>query len=160
MKNKIKTLEEIEKISRQLRSQGKIIVVTNGCFDLLHAGHINSFEKAKELGDVLIILLNSDQSVKRFKGEKRPIVPQNQRAKVLAAIENVDYVIIFDEDEPLELIKKIKPHKHLKIGEIIPERFQKEQELMRSLDGERIHFTAEDKFSTTGLIKKILEIYS
>lgn len=159
MESKIKTEEEIEKISSKLREEGKIIVTTNGCFDILHCAHINLFAKAKKLGDVLIVLLNSDASVRALKGEKRPIVPQEERAKIIAALETVDYVVIFNETDPLSLMKRIKPHKHVKSGEIIEERRKKEKEIVQSWGGEHIHLELENGFSTTNIIEKIVSLY-
>ena len=106
----IKTLDEITTISKKLRAKGKKVVFTNGCFDLLHEGHVRYLETAKGLGDVLILGLNSDRSVTTLKGEGRPINTQMDRAYILAALEAVDYVVIFDEDTPYNLIKAIKPH--------------------------------------------------
>ena len=105
----IKTLEEITHLSEELTSRGKHIVFTNGCFDLLHAGHVRYLEIAKSYGDVLILGLNSDRSVSSLKGPNRPINSELDRAYILAALEVVDYVVIFDEDTPYNLIKKIKP---------------------------------------------------
>ena len=105
----IKTLSEITTLSKELKKKGKKIVFTNGCFDLLHAGHIRYLEAAKSFGDVLILGLNSDRSVKALKGSGRPINLQMDRAYILAALEAVDYVVIFDEDTPYNLIEAIKP---------------------------------------------------
>ena len=106
----IKTLSEIIALSTELKERGKKIIFTNGCFDLLHAGHVRYLETAKSFGDVLILGLNSDKSVTTLKGEGRPINTQMDRAYILAALEAVDYVVIFDEDTPYNLIKAIKPH--------------------------------------------------
>jgi len=106
----IKTLSEIITLSTELKARGKKIIFTNGCFDLLHAGHVRYLETAKGFGDVLILGLNSDRSVTTLKGEGRPINTQMDRAYILAALEAVDYVVIFDEDTPYNLIKAIKPH--------------------------------------------------
>ena len=92
-----------------LRRQEKRIVFTNGCFDLLHPGHISTLTRAKALGDVLVVGMNSDASVKRLKGEKRPILNELERATVLEALEAVDYVITFEEDTPLQLIRVLQP---------------------------------------------------
>ena len=105
----IKTLSEIIALSTELKERGKKIIFTNGCFDLLHAGHVRYLETAKSFGDVLILGLNSDKSVTTLKGEGRPINTQMDRAYILAALEAVDYVVIFDEDTPYNLIKAIKP---------------------------------------------------
>ena len=93
------------------------IVFTNGCFDLLHCGHITYLAKARELGDVLVLGLNSDASVKRLKGPTRPVNPQDARALVLAALEMIDYVVVFEEDTPYELIAKVKPDVLVKGGD-------------------------------------------
>ena len=113
----IKTLNEITVLSEELRARGKKIVFTNGCFDLLHAGHVKYLETAKSFGDVLIVGLNSDQSVSTLKGKNRPINMQMDRAYLLAALEAVDYVVIFDEDTPYNLIKAIKPITLVKAGD-------------------------------------------
>ncbi len=105
--SKVISQQELHALLKSLHE--KKIIFTNGCFDILHAGHISYLQKARELGDVLIVGLNSDSSVKRLKGESRPIIPQEDRAAVLAGLECVDFVVIFEEDTPLELIKLIKP---------------------------------------------------
>jgi len=93
----------------RLREQGRIVVFTNGSFDILHAGHVTYLAFAREQGDALMLGLNSDDSVRRYKGEKRPINSQDDRALVVAALACVDYVVIFDEDEPLQLIEDLQP---------------------------------------------------
>ena len=105
----IKTFKEIAAIVDELKNKNKKIIFTNGCFDILHIGHVQYLEKAKSFGDILIIGLNSDLSVKNLKGKNRPINSQSNRAHILAALEVVDYVVIFDEDTPLKLIELIKP---------------------------------------------------
>jgi rfaE bifunctional protein nucleotidyltransferase chain/domain len=108
---------EIEKICNSLREQNKKIVFTNGCFDILHRGHIEYLTKAKEFGDVLIVGLNSDTSVQRLKGKDRPINPESDRARILDALKPVDYVVIFEEDTPLHLIQMVKPDVLVKGGD-------------------------------------------
>lgn len=105
----IKSFESIERITHFLKKQGKRVVFTNGCFDILHLGHIKSLEQAKSFGDVLVVGVNSDASVRRLKGEDRPINTEYDRAYLLAALEAVDYVVIFDEDTPYELVKRVLP---------------------------------------------------
>ncbi len=155
--NKIKTAGEIEEIAEKLRQENKIIVTTNGSFDIIHYAHIDLLGKAKKEGDILIVLLNSDDSIRRFKGPKRPIINQDERAKMLSALEVVDYVVIFDEDKPLKLIEQIKPHKHVKGGSFIPERVKEEHELLAKWGGEFKNFELQEGFSTTNIINKILE---
>lgn len=106
---KVVNINEIVQIVKELKSEGKKVVFTNGCFDILHRGHVEYLAKAKELGDVLIVGLNSDSSVKQIKGDGRPIVSQEDRAFILSNLAFVDYVVIFDEPTPYELISKIIP---------------------------------------------------
>lgn len=105
----IKTREEIKKIRTQFKSEGKKVVFTNGVFDLIHSGHVDYLVKAKEMGDVLILALNSDSSVKRIKGNKRPILEQNERAFIVSNLKPVDYVTFFEEDTPAEIISDLIP---------------------------------------------------
>jgi len=107
--SKIKSQNQISEIARKLKKSGKKIVFTNGCFDILHIGHIRLLEKAKSLGDILIVGLNSDASVKKIKGKHRPIIPENERAEVLAAVSSVDFIVKFSQPTPHQLIKKIMP---------------------------------------------------
>ena len=109
MVGKLKTLGEIKKTVARLKKKKRKIVFTNGCFDILHYGHIKYLEKCKRLGDVLIIGLNSNLSVKKIKGKGRPIMGQKERASILSALEFVDYITIFDEKTPKTLIKEITP---------------------------------------------------
>jgi rfaE bifunctional protein nucleotidyltransferase chain/domain len=153
--SKIKTITSIKTILKTLRKQGKKIVFTNGCFDIIHAGHVKVFAQAKAKGDLLIIGLNSDSSIKRIKGPKRPIVDQISRAKVLEAMQAVDYIVIFDQDTPYELIKAIKPDCLVKGGDwekgkIIGSEFAKKVCQIKLAPGK----------STTNIIEKILTAYS
>lgn len=106
---KIKKLSDLEIIVSKLKSAGKKIVFTNGCFDLLHYGHVKYLEDAKRKGDALIVAVNSDSSVRKIKGSKRPLVSQNDRARIIAALESVDYVTVFTEVTPLKVITLLKP---------------------------------------------------
>lgn len=117
MKNihkKIKSVREIAEIAHSLRKARKTVVTTNGCFDVLHVGHIRNLQEARALGDVLIVGINSDRSVKINKGPRRPIVPQHERVEVIAALESVDYVFIFNAKTPLAWLKKVRPTIHAK----------------------------------------------
>ncbi len=118
---KLKTWAEIEIIVKDLKTTGKKIVFTNGCFDIIHAGHVEYLQEAAGLGDVLIIGLNSDKSVKRLKGKSRPINSQVDRAKVLSGLETVSYIVIFDDDTPYMLIDHIKPDVLVKGGDWKPD---------------------------------------
>lgn len=106
---KIKKIGELKKIVLRLKAKGKKIVFTNGCFDLLHYGHVKYLEEAKSKGDILVVGINSDASVKRIKEKNRPIVNEGDRLRVIAALESVDYVVLFKEDTPLEVIKLLQP---------------------------------------------------
>lgn len=101
--------EEIKKVRAELKSKNKKVVFTNGCFDLIHSGHVDYLVKAKQLGDVLIVGLNTDASVRRIKGEKRPILKQDERAFIVSNLKPVDYVTFFDEDTPAEIISDLIP---------------------------------------------------
>lgn len=105
----IKSRQEIKKIREQLKEQNKKVVFTNGCFDLIHSGHVDYLIKAKEMGDVLILALNTDESIIRIKGEKRPILKQDERAFIVSNLKPVDYVTFFDEDTPAEIINDLIP---------------------------------------------------
>jgi D-beta-D-heptose 7-phosphate kinase/D-beta-D-heptose 1-phosphate adenosyltransferase len=105
----IKSRKEIKEIRDQLKKESKKVVFTNGCFDLIHAGHVDYLVKAKEMGDVLILALNTDASIKRIKGEKRPILLQDERAFITSNLKPVDFVTFFDEDTPAEIINELIP---------------------------------------------------
>lgn len=108
-KTKILSAAQMHKERKKLRAKGRKLVFTNGCFDILHAGHVNYLAFARNQGNALVVGLNSDSSVRKIKGKLRPLVPQQDRAHVLAALEAVDYVVIFNEPEPAKLISKIIP---------------------------------------------------
>ncbi len=107
--NSIKTVEEMKKIRQQFKDQNKKVVFTNGCFDLIHAGHVDYLSKAKAFGDVLVVGLNSDASVMRIKGNKRPILNETERSFIISNLKPVDYVVLFDEDTPKLLIEELLP---------------------------------------------------
>ena len=106
---KIKNLKELKKIIARLKAKGKKIVFTNGCFDLLHYGHVKYLEAAKGKGDILVVAINSDASVKKIKGKKRPILKEQERLRIVAALASVDYVVLFKEITPLKVIQLLKP---------------------------------------------------
>lgn len=160
MERKIKSQEEIIEIAKNLKSEGKLIVTTNGCFDILHAAHVRLFNYAKEQGDALIVLLNSDASVKKNKGDKRPIVNQNERAYMIASLEAVDYVVIFNEESPLGLLKEIKPSIHVKGSTSSAEKLREEKEIMESWGAEYRIIPEEKGKSTTRIIEQIISVYS
>lgn len=136
----IKSFEEIEILAKKLHDKGKKIIFTNGCFDILHAGHVKYLEEAKSYGDILILGLNADSSVRKLKGPTRPINNQDDRAYILASLESVDYVVIFEEETPYELIKLIQPHVLVKGGdyegkEVIGQDIAQELRLVQFVDG-------------------------
>ncbi len=133
-------------------------VFTNGCFDILHSGHIEYLQKAKNLGDILIIGLNSDTSVKKLKGQKRPINNENDRALILSNLRFVDYVIIFPQQTPVELIKIIKPDIHVKGGDYKIEDLP-ETEILNKIQAEIKIIPLKQGYSTTGLIESIKTLY-
>jgi rfaE bifunctional protein nucleotidyltransferase chain/domain len=138
----------------RLRGQKKRVVTTNGCFDLLHVGHVRSLKSARELGDVLVVGLNSDDSVRRLKGSSRPLNCQDDRAEILASLACVDYVHIFDEDTPVEFIKAVKPNVHAKGGDYSPSQLA-ETPVVESFGG-RVHIIElVPGRSTTGLVQKM-----
>ncbi|MEM0465204.1 MAG: adenylyltransferase/cytidyltransferase family protein [Candidatus Pacearchaeota archaeon] len=156
MQNKVKTIEELEIICKELHSNGKKIVTTNGCFDIIHTGHISLLEYSKSLGDILIVFVNSDNSVKRLKGDKRPILNEKDRVKLLAALESVDYICIFDEDKPLHFLEKIKTDFHVKGKEVKGET----RAFISKWGGKYVQFGIEEGKSTTEIIERILSLYS
>jgi len=107
---KIISISQAQEIIEAATKDCQKVIFTNGCFDILHVGHLQLLEKAKSFGDILIVGLNSDRSVKKLKGQMRPVLPQKDRARLLAALAMVDYVVIFDEDTPHELLSRIRPH--------------------------------------------------
>ena len=151
---KIKPRDELIPIADLLHSQGKKIAFTNGCFDILHVGHVHSFREAKKNSDVLVVALNSDDSVRVLKGKEKPFVPENQRAEVIAAIGDVDYVVIFNELDPLALITELKPDVLVK-GEDWAEGTIIGQEFVEAGGGKVIRVSLKKGVSTTNLIKKI-----
>lgn len=145
---------DLNDLLKRLKEQGKTIVTTNGCFDILHVGHVRYLEKAKSFGDVLIVALNSDKSVKSIKGESRPINNENDRAEVLSGLKSVDYVVLFDEDSPIDLLLQIKPDVHTKGADYTIESLPEAKGIMEA--GGRIEFISfvEGK-STTSIIEKM-----
>ena len=117
MAGKLKNLEELTVIATDARSTGKNVVFTNGCFDLLHRGHVHVLREAKACGDLLITGINSDKSVKQIKGPARPVLPESDRSELLAALEMVDYVVLFDEPDPYQVISAIRPDVLVKGGD-------------------------------------------
>ena len=151
-------MNEIKKIIEDLRNSNKKIAFTNGCFDILHLGHLNYLKEAKSLADILIVGLNSDSSIKKIKGENRPINNENDRKAMLSALRFVDYVFIFEEETPYELIKIIKPDILVKGGDWAVEKIVGSDFVLQN-KGEVKKLLFEDGYSTTNIINKILKAY-
>lgn len=157
--SKIKNRDVLAAIMEQERNKGRKIVFTNGCFDLIHAGHVKYLQAARRLGDLLIMGLNSDASVRRLKGPKRPLIGEDERAHILAALDCIDYVCLFDEDTPLELITALKPHILVKGGDYTPEGVVG-KDIVEAYGGRVELIPFVDGKSTTNIIEKVLERYS
>ncbi len=155
MKNKILSRTKLIEVVKKLKKQNKKIVFTNGCFDLLHIGHVSLFQKAKTLGDVLIVAINSDKSLAGLKGPKRPLVPQKDRTRLLAALSCIDYVVVFGEQTPYNLLRKLKPDILVKGGD-----YKIEDIIGREFVKKVYRYPLVQGKSTTNLIKLIVERYS
>ncbi|MFH1545581.1 MAG: D-glycero-beta-D-manno-heptose 1-phosphate adenylyltransferase [archaeon] len=151
---KVKDLSELKEIVSKLKKQGKKIVTTNGCFDLLHVGHVIYLEKAREFGDVLIVGINSDESVKKLKGKMRPLMPERERSGIIAALESVNYVFVFDESNPIKFIEELKPDFHVKGGDYREEEII-EKKAIEENGGKLVLLDEVDNASTSNIIKKI-----
>ena len=156
--NKIKTLAQLIPIVRKLKSRNKKIITTNGVFDILHLGHVKYLEQAKKLGDVLIVGVNTDSSVKQNKGNKRPINDEKSRIRVLAALESIDYVFLFNEKTPIKWLEKIKPKIHVKAGDYKLSQIIEKGVVERNR-GKIVVVKMIKGYSTTALIDKILKIH-
>ena len=158
MQPKIQSLKRLVQIVQTQRQAGKRLVFTNGCFDLLHVGHTRYLQQAKQLGDLLIIGLNSDRSVHSLgKGEGRPIVPENERAEVLAALTCVDFITVFDEPDPLTVIQTLVPHVLVKGGDWLPEQIIG-RDIVEANGGSVLSIPLVPNISTTHIIKRILNL--
>ncbi len=158
MKQKIKKREELLRIIKDLKAKGKRIVFTNGCFDLLHVGHIRYLEEAKTLGDILIVGVNSDASVRKLKGPKRPVLPVEDRTEILSGLGCVDYITVFDELDPLALITSLQPNILVKGGDWTKEQTVGKEVVERS-GGEVVIIPFVQGASTSSLIETILGRY-
>jgi len=156
--NPLKTLKQLKTIRKRLKSENRKVVFTNGCFDLIHAGHIDYLSKAKKMGDVLIVGLNSDSSVKRIKGNKRPILKESERIFILSNLKSVDYIVVFKEDTPEKLINELVPDilvkgADWKINEIVG------KDVVLNNGGEVKTIKFVNNQSTTKIIKTIVNRY-
>jgi rfaE bifunctional protein nucleotidyltransferase chain/domain len=154
--SKVRSMDELAAVRGEWRLQGRTVVWTNGIFDLIHAGHIRSLRDAKALGDILVVGINSDSSARRFKGQGRPLMCQEDRVEVLSALEMVDYIVIFDEGEPSAALARLQPEIHCKGEEYadgnrpVPERV-----IVESYGGSIRFLPLHPGRSTTGLMEKI-----
>jgi D-beta-D-heptose 7-phosphate kinase/D-beta-D-heptose 1-phosphate adenosyltransferase len=158
-RKKIRDLQETKKGCLRLRDSDKRIVFTNGCFDILHPGHARYLYAARELGDYLIVAVNSDKSVKAIKGPGRPIISEGARMEMLAALGCVDSVLIFDENTPLAVISQLRPHVLVKGGDWSKDKIIG-ADLVKKAGGRVINIPFEQGFSTTEIIEKIWALHS
>lgn len=156
--SKITPRNELKATVDRLKREGKKVVFTNGCFDILHAGHTRYLREARKLGDALILALNSDSSVRSIKGPMRPIVPESERAEVVGALDSVDYVTVFDELTPLELIEFLRPDVIVKGGDWA-EKDIVGAETVRKWGGRVAIMPEIEGASTTNIIDKVLQVY-
>ena len=154
MPEKILTHEELMNERARLRQAEKKLVFTNGVFDILHVGHVRYLAQARELGDALVVAINSDASVRELKGEARPLVNQNERAEVLAALSSVDYVTIFEETSPRSLIAKVVPDVLVKGGDYALDQIHGREEV-EAAGGRVVSLTFVDGASTTAMLERI-----
>ena len=157
-KKNVLSQEEMEKKIRKLQQEGKKVVFTNGVFDILHIGHLTYLEEAKSMGDILVVGVNSDSSVKVNKGDKRPINTEIFRAEMLAGLKSVDFTVIFSEKTPERLLDLLKPDIHVKGGDYRKEELP-ETEIVEKNGGEVEILSFVNNISTTEIINKIIESY-
>ena len=156
--NKIVSRETLKEELNMLRQAGKTIVFTNGCFDILHVGHVRYLREAKKLADILVLALNSDASVRAIKGEKRPLVPEDERADIMAALESIDYVILFDDPTPQQLVEYLQPDILVKGGDWA-EAAIAGADFVKASGGRVITIPLTEGRSTTNIIEKIRQVY-
>lgn len=154
----IKTIEDIKALRKRWKAEGKKVVFTNGCFDLIHSGHVDYLVKAKEMGDILILALNTDTSVKRIKGNKRPILKQDERAFIVSNLKPVDYVTFFEEDTPAEIISELIPDVLVKGADWSLDKIVG-REVVESNGGEVKTIKFVNDQSTSKIIQTILNSY-
>jgi rfaE bifunctional protein nucleotidyltransferase chain/domain len=153
--SKIKTQSKMKEVVEKAKSEGKKIVFTNGCFDILHQGHVRYLSEAKKLGDYLIVGLNSDRSVRAIKGNNRPLMNEEARAELLAALCFVDGVVVFEENDPLDLITYLQPHILVK-GADWDEDDIVGAEFIKKMDGEVKRITLVPNISTSSILRRII----
>jgi rfaE bifunctional protein nucleotidyltransferase chain/domain len=154
LEKKVIDRERAAKIGGDMRSSGRALVFTNGCFDLIHPGHIDLLIRARSLGDALMVGLNTDASVRRLKGAGRPILDEGSRSQMLAALEVVNWVVLFDEDTPIDLIREVGPTILVKGGDYTPEAVVG-KEIVEGLGGNVVIVPITMQFSTSAIMEKI-----
>ncbi len=155
---KIYQKKELAVLLENLKSKGKVVVTTNGCFDVLHLGHLRYLQAARQLGDLLVVAINSDSSVRELKGVNRPLIPEAERAEMLAGLECVDYVVIFPELTPMKLLADLKPNIHVKGGNYKLEELV-ERKVVEENGGEVVIGLNIPGKSTTNIIDLIIKRY-
>ena len=153
---KIKKIGQMRSIAARIKSRGKKVVFTNGCFDLLHPGHTRYLAEARRLGDALVVAVNSDRSVRALKGPGRPIQPEDERAEILAALEVVDYVTIFDDDTPRTVIARMLPNVLVKGGDWGPDEIVGRAEV-EAAGGRVVSVSLTAGYSTSAMIQEVLK---
>jgi rfaE bifunctional protein nucleotidyltransferase chain/domain len=156
--NKLFPKEALKERLDKLHQAGQTIVFTNGCFDILHVGHVRYLREAKKLGNVLVLALNSDASVRAIKGEKRPLVPEDERADIMAALESIDYVILFDDPTPQGLIEYLQPDILVKGGDWAEEAIAG-ADFVKTAGGRVVTIPLTEGRSTTNIVEKIRHVY-
>jgi rfaE bifunctional protein nucleotidyltransferase chain/domain len=151
---KLKTTEELKTIIAEANAQGQVVVFTNGCFDILHRGHVHLLREAKALGDLLIVAINSDTSVKAIKGSARPILPESDRSELIAAMEMVDYVVLFEEPDPYNIIAALRPKVLVKGGDWTAEKVIG-ADIVQGGGGKTVVLPYLKGHSTTEIIEKV-----
>jgi len=159
MKSKIVSLDELKSITDNLKSEDKVVVATGGCFDILHAGHVQYLEQAKAYGDILVLFMNSDSSVRRLKGPKRPIVTEEERAIVAAGLGCIDYVCLFNEDTPERVISEIEPDIWAK-GADYEGKDISEAKIINGYGGKIAYISFVEGCSSTNIVEKIIKTYT
>lgn len=159
MQTKVKTIDELIPLLAILRATGKKIVFTNGCFDLIHTGHTRYLAIARSFGDLLVVAVNSNSSVRTIKGEKRPINSQQDRSETLAALESVDFVTIFDEPDPYKAISALQPDVLVKGGDWPVEKIIG-RDVVEARGGKVVNVPFVEGQSTTGIIERIVKNYA
>jgi rfaE bifunctional protein nucleotidyltransferase chain/domain len=154
----VPTLQAVAAEVRRLQASGKKVVFTNGCFDILHSGHVDLLARARALGDALVVAINTDASVRRMKGPNRPIIPQDERAELLAGLDVVDFVCTFDEDTPLEAILSIRPDVLVKGADWTANIVGQTE--VESWGGKVVALPLIEGHSTTGIVERVLARYS